>query len=278
MVSDNERERVRLVEVDYANTSEFIKSVVTTGATIRGLAVTIWLALVGFSVQQGLWELAALAGIVAAVFWLLDGYHGWLCAEALTHARAAEKVTSLYYNALSRGEDSERALTGFRTELRTYRFGLYLNIRAFRLGDLLLARPRVFYLVLYPVLIALAVAALGLVAAGTIGAASNGGGASAGSLVIRTKHTTGTTSTHITTNHSGTRVDVLIGPNTYVSISPAVNIKDLTLSFVGKGSGERGERGRRGERGPAGPHGPKGATGPRGQRGFPGTSAPAPGS
>src|ERR1700677_276751 len=119
MVNDSESERVRLVEVDYANTSDFIKSVVTTGATIRGLAVTIWLALVGFSVQQGLWELAALAGIVAAVFWLLDGYHGWLCAEALTHARAAEKVTSLYFNALSRGEDNKRALTDFRAELRT---------------------------------------------------------------------------------------------------------------------------------------------------------------
>lgn len=151
MVNDNERERVRLVEVDYANTSDFIKSVVTISSTIRGVAVTIWLALLGFSVQQGLWELAVLAAIVAAVFWLLDGFHGWLYAEALTHARAAEKVTSLYFNALSRGEDNKRALTDFRAELRSHRFGLYNNIRAFRPRDLLMARPRVFYVVLYPV-------------------------------------------------------------------------------------------------------------------------------
>jgi hypothetical protein len=276
MVSDNERERVRLVEADYANTSEFLKSVVTTGTTIRGVAVTIWLALVGFSVQQSLWELAALAGIVAVVFWLLDGYHGWLYAEALTHARAAEKVTSLYYNALSRGEDSERALTGFRRELRVYRFGLYLNIRTFRLDDLLIARPRVFYLVLYPILIALAIAALGLVAAGAIGAASNGGGATGGSLVIRTKRTTGATSTHSGTDHSSTRVDdVVVDPGTYVSISPAVDIRDLTVSFVEKGSGERT---RRGERGSAGPRGLRGRGGPRGPRGFRGASAPIPGS
>lgn len=187
MVNDNERERVRLLEVDYANTSDFIKSVVTISSTIRGVAVTIWLALLGFSVQQGLWELAALAAIVAAVFWLLDGYHGWLYAEALAHARAAEKVTSLYFNALSRGEDNKRALTDFRAELRFHRFGLYKNIRAFRPRDLLMARPRVFYVVLYPVLIALAAAALALVASGVIGATGNAGAASATSIQASTK-------------------------------------------------------------------------------------------
>jgi hypothetical protein len=169
MVSDNERERVRLVEVDYANTTDFIKSVVTTATTIRGLAVTIWLGLVGFSVQQGIWELGALAGVVAAIFLLLDGYHGWLYAEAEKHARAAETVTSRYYEALSKGDDEEDAVLDFREELRFHRFGLFLNIRAFRLGDLWMARPTLFYQLLYPLLIGLAVVVAGLVAGGVIG-------------------------------------------------------------------------------------------------------------
>jgi hypothetical protein len=169
MVTDNERERVRLVEVDYGNTTDFIKSVVATGTTIRGLAVTIWLALVGFSVQQGIWELAALASIVAVVFLLLDGYHGWLYAEAEAHARAAETVTSRYYEALSKGDDEEDALLDFREELRFHRFGLFLNIHAFRAKDLLAARPKLFYAVLYPFLIGLAAAVAVCVAAGVIG-------------------------------------------------------------------------------------------------------------
>jgi hypothetical protein len=169
MVTDNERERLRLVEVDYASTTDFIKSVDTTATTIRGLAVTIWLALVGFSVQQSIWELAALASIVAAAFLLLDGYHGWLCAEAEKHARAAETVTSRYYEALSSGEDEDDALLDFQEELRFHRFGLFLNIHAFGFGDLRAARPVLLYRLLYPVLIGLAVVVAICVAAGAIG-------------------------------------------------------------------------------------------------------------
>lgn len=132
-------------------------------------------------------EQGATAASRALIALFEDGYHGWLCAEALTHARAAEKVTSLYFNALSRGEDNRRALTDFRAELRFHRFGLYLNIRAFRPRDLLIARPRVFYAALYPVLIALAAAMLALVAAGVIGAAGSAGEASAASLAAGTK-------------------------------------------------------------------------------------------
>ena len=169
MVTDDERELVRLVEVDYANTTDFIKSVVTTGTTIRGLAMTVWLGLMGFSVQQSVWELAALAAIIALVFLVLDGYHGWLYAEAEAHARAAEKVTSRYYEALSKGDDEDDALSDFREELRFHRFGLFINIHAFRPRDLLTARPALFYRVLYPSLIFLAVLVLGLTAGEVIG-------------------------------------------------------------------------------------------------------------
>lgn len=168
MVTDSEKERVRLVELDYASTTDFIKSVVSTATTIRGLAVTIWLALLGFAIQQAVWELAALASVIAAVFLLLDGYHGWLYAEAAVHARAAERVSSHYYRALSKGEDEEDALIDFRAALRAYGFGLFLNIRAFKMHDLLVARPKLFYRFLYPLLIALAAAVAICIATGAI--------------------------------------------------------------------------------------------------------------
>jgi hypothetical protein len=169
MVSDNEKERVRLVEVDYDHTNDFIKSVIATAATIRGLALTIWLGLVGFAVQQSLWELAVLAAVVAVLFLLIDGYHGWLYEEALKHARATEKVTSRYYDALSRGDDDEDAVLDFRAELRFHRFGLFSNLHPFVLQDLLVARPQILYRVLYPALVGVAAAVGILVSLGVLG-------------------------------------------------------------------------------------------------------------
>ncbi|MDQ6614395.1 MAG: hypothetical protein M3083_06535 [Actinomycetota bacterium] len=168
-MSETERERVRLVEVDYDHTNDFIKSVISTGATLRGLALTIWLGLVGFAVQQSLWELSALAALVAVIFLAVDGYHGWLYEEALQHARAAEKVTSRYYDSLSRGEDDEDALLDFREELRFHRFGLFSNLHPFVWRDLLEARPKLLYRLLYPSLFGVAALVTVLVAAGVIG-------------------------------------------------------------------------------------------------------------
>jgi hypothetical protein len=169
MTTDSEKERLRLVELDYANTNDFVKSVVTTSATIRSLALTIWLGLVGFAVQQRLWELGVLAAVVAVLFLFLDGYHGWLYEEALKHARAAEKVTARYYNALSRGEDDPDAVLDFRVELRFHRFGLFSNLRHFQVPDLLAARPPLLYRVLYPTLVGVAVLVAVLVGVGAIG-------------------------------------------------------------------------------------------------------------
>lgn len=168
-VSANERERVRLVEIDYDNTNDFIKSLLTTSSTSRGVGITIWLALLGFAVQQGVWELAGLAVVVAVVFWYVDGYHGWLYAEAAKHARATEKVTSRYYDALSRGEDSQKVMLDFREELRFHRFGLFMNLRSFRARDIMEARPRLFYAILYPSLVLIAALVVAGVATHVIG-------------------------------------------------------------------------------------------------------------
>ena len=168
-MSDSEKERLRLVELDYDRTSDFIKSVVATAGAIRGLAITIWLGLVGFALQQDLWELGALASVVAVLFLFLDGYHGWLYEEAMKHARAAEAVTSRYYNALSRGDDDPDALVDFRVQLRIHRFGLWSSLRHFAVRDLLIARPPLLYRVLYPSLLGLGVLVTVLVGAGVIG-------------------------------------------------------------------------------------------------------------
>ena len=159
-LTDSEKERIRLVELDYEKTNEFVKGVVATGAALRGSAITVWLALIGFGFQQRLVSLAVLAALVVVVFALVDGYHGWLYAEAAKHLRAVERVTSTYYNALSRGEDDEDAVRDFRQELRFHRFGLFSNLRATINWDFLRdARPKIVYRLVYPLLLTLAVVA-----------------------------------------------------------------------------------------------------------------------
>jgi hypothetical protein len=159
MVDETEKERIRLAEVDLAQTNEFIKGVLATGAALRGSAITIWLALLGFAVQQRLAELGLLAALVSVAFLLADGYHGWLYGEASKHARALERLLSNYYDALSRYRDDPDVLSRFRVDLRAHRHGLFLGFRTrFGLKQLWRARPPIFYRILYPLLIAAALA------------------------------------------------------------------------------------------------------------------------
>jgi hypothetical protein len=159
MVDETEKERIRLAEVDLAQTNEFIKGVLATGAALRGSAITIWLALLGFAVQQRLAELGLLAAIVSLVFLIADGYHGWLYGEASKHARSIERLLSSYYDTLSRFKDDPEAMVRFRGRLRAHRHGLFLGFRTrFSPRQLWHARPALFYRVLYPFLITVALA------------------------------------------------------------------------------------------------------------------------
>ena len=147
------------MEAELAQTNDFVKGVIATGAAIRGSAITIWLALLGFAVQQHLAALGFLGAIVASVFYLVDGYHGWLYAEASKHGRVVERLLSKYYNTLSRAEDDPGAMILFRRDLRAHRFGLFVNFQPFKLKQLWAARPELFYKFLYPALIAVALLA-----------------------------------------------------------------------------------------------------------------------
>jgi hypothetical protein len=175
MVTTTDKERIRLVEGELAQTNDFIKGVLTTGAAIRGSAITVWLALVGFAVQQDLWELGILAAIVAFVFLLADGYHGWLYSQAFRHARALERLLSRYYATLSRADDDPDAMIIFRRDLRAHRFGLFVSFRErFELKQIFYqARPALFYKVLYPFLVVVALISGVLIGFDVIGKKDN---------------------------------------------------------------------------------------------------------
>jgi hypothetical protein len=171
VIEDEDKERIRLAEADLAQTNDFVKGVLATGAAIRGSAITIWLALLGFAAQQHLAVLCLLAAIVTLVFLFVDGYHGWLYSEAFKHAYAVERLLSTYYNALSRADDDPEELIIFRRDLRVHRFGLFHNLpERFKLKHIFLkARPTLFYRILYPVIIVLALIFWGLLGFHVVG-------------------------------------------------------------------------------------------------------------
>jgi hypothetical protein len=159
MNDDRSKELVRLVERDYDQTSEFIRSVIGTTSTTRGWAVTVWLALLGVSIQQSNPALALLAGFILIPFGLLDAYHSWLYSEALDHARGLERLAASYYLALEKGEDDEDLVLDFEERLGAHSFGLYRNFKRFQLPEIRAARPRLVFAYFYPGLLGAALLA-----------------------------------------------------------------------------------------------------------------------
>lgn len=160
---DRQKELIRLVELDYERTTRFVQSLVTTGTTLRGWAITLWVGAIGvsFTTHQGV--LSLLAAAVIAVFGLVDAYHSWLYEQAMRHARRVERVSALYFASLSRGDDDPDLQEDAQTAIEGHQFGLYTTFRRFHWRDLWFVRPRPFFRYLYPALIGVAfVAALWL--------------------------------------------------------------------------------------------------------------------
>jgi hypothetical protein len=157
-------ELVRLVERDYDQTAEFIRSVVGTTSTTRGWAVTVWLALIGVAIDHDSVGLALLAGFILLPFCLLDAYHSWLYSEALKHARALEQLSASYYTAVEGGGDDEDLVFDFEAILGSHRFGLYRNFQRFQLPEIKAARPQLVFHYFYPGLLIASLVAVGLIA------------------------------------------------------------------------------------------------------------------
>ena len=156
MVTERTRDMLKLVELDYDQTSEFVRGVLSTASTIRGWAITIWLALAGFSVQQDQWILSALGLVVASTFYAMDAYHLSLYRQGLKHLQSLERLYADYYSALSRVEFDSEALDEFLIDLETHRFGFYRRLAPFSLKRSIVKGPRVF-VALYAVLIAVSI-------------------------------------------------------------------------------------------------------------------------
>lgn len=164
MIEKDQKELFRLVELDYVRTADFITGLMQRQVGMRGLAVTIWAAVLGFAFDHSTWELGVLAIASVLVFLFLDGYYSLLYIEARSHASDLEDVSAFYYRSLIRDdEDSDRDL---QVQLEAYRFGLYRSLKPFRIRDLPKVRQRVMFRFFYPLLVFGAILATILIAVG----------------------------------------------------------------------------------------------------------------
>jgi hypothetical protein len=158
--ADTRAELIDLVRADYETTCSLIDGVVRTSLTLRGVGLTLILALLSFAAERSSAPIAICAFVAVGLFLYLDAYHGWLYAEGLGRAHELEHILALRYKELERSGDDPETSLDLDVALATHRFGQYSNFPRFRLRQLTRARPKALYAVLYGGLFSLAGAAV----------------------------------------------------------------------------------------------------------------------
>jgi hypothetical protein len=142
-------ELIALVREDYATTRLLIDGVVRTSLALRGVGLTLTLALLGYAVAHSSVIVAALALPSVWLFLYLDAYHGWLYDEGRRRARDVEHLLRLRYRQLERGDEDPDAEHDLDRALGRHELGQYLALPRFRYRYLLRARPRAVYVAIY---------------------------------------------------------------------------------------------------------------------------------
>lgn len=151
---------IDLVREDYAATRSLIDGVVRTSIALRGVGVSLTIALLGYAVAHSSVIVAALGLPTTWLFLYLDSYHGWIYDEARRRARDIERVLRLRYRQVERGDEDPDAERDLDRALGQHKLGQYLALPRFRPRYLLRARPRVVYLAVYGSLTLLACGAV----------------------------------------------------------------------------------------------------------------------
>lgn len=134
-------ELLALVRADYDATRSMIDGVVRTSIALRGIGMTLTLALLGYAVAQSSFAIGLLGIASTWLFLYLDAFHGWLYDEARRRARTVEHVVRLRYQQLERGDEDPDAERDLDRALAAHRFGPYLALPRFRWRFLRRARP-----------------------------------------------------------------------------------------------------------------------------------------
>ena len=155
---DAMEQRFDLVRLDYERTLGILDSLVRARATIRGIASTAYLTLLGFGVDKRSWAFCIAASLLALVSMLQDARSGWIYDQLVRRANAMERLFQHRLQALDLPYDPYPSRR-LRMELEKYEFGVLTHIQRFHprvLPDALSATRWALYAA--PVLLGIAAA------------------------------------------------------------------------------------------------------------------------
>jgi len=156
--ADRERQLVDLIRLDYDSALRAMSGFVGAGAQIRALGVAAWGVVLGLAVRDESALLAGLALLLVALFAYGDAYHAALYRRALSRAITLEGLLDAYLDRLGIDAEDPEALLRTRAKLETHRFGMYRTLKPLKPRDLIVARPRPIFWVIYPAVCAATVA------------------------------------------------------------------------------------------------------------------------
>jgi hypothetical protein len=124
-----------LLTLDYERTMGVADGLVANQSTMRGIAATAYLALLGLGVEQGSWAICTAAALIAVAFAWQDMRSSWIYRGLVRRANKIERLFQRRLQALDRPYDRYPA-DRLRSELESYEFGVLTNIDRFSLTRL----------------------------------------------------------------------------------------------------------------------------------------------
>ena len=161
---EREKSLVELIRVDYDATLRALSGFISTGGQIRAIGVAAWAVVLGLAVGDKSVALAALAAAVVIVFAYGDAYHAALYRRALGRAIRLEGLLDAWVDRLGIDADDPDAVIRSRAKLEMHRFGVHRSLRHPSVSDLIAAKPRPIFWVMYPGLFSASLVAIALYA------------------------------------------------------------------------------------------------------------------
>jgi hypothetical protein len=155
--ADTEYRLVELIRLDYDATLRAMSGFIGTSSQVRAIGVAVWGVVLGLAVRAESGLLAILALAVIVIFSYGDAYHAALYRRALSRAISLEELLDAYLDRLGIDAENTEAILRTRAKLETHKFGMHRSLRSVTGRDLLAARPRAVFWVIYPALAAVTV-------------------------------------------------------------------------------------------------------------------------
>lgn len=122
-----------LLTVDYERTLGIADGLVSSKSTMRGIASTAYLALLGLGVDHRSWAICAASALIAVAFAWQDTRTSWLYRQLVRRANKIERLFQRRLQSLDRPYDKYPA-DRLSSELESYEFGVLSSIDRFSLA------------------------------------------------------------------------------------------------------------------------------------------------